>query len=68
MNCKHKFVHLKTESWLNKLRYTNSYYMIEYFFCEKCLEEKLVKKEESCSIYKDAPEWTIGINHKRKSE
>lgn len=67
--CSHKFVHLRTESWYNKNRYTNSFFMTDYFFCEKCLQERKVEKVElDVSIYKDAPEWTIGITRNLKSE
>lgn len=69
MKCRHKFIHLRTDTWLNKYRYVNSYFLIDYFYCEKCLEEKTVEKSAcDVSIYKDAPDWAIGITRVRKSE
>lgn len=69
MSCAHKFVQLRTESWYDATRYTNSYYLVDYYFCEKCLEEKKVEKSAiDVSIYKDAPDWAINITRKRKSE
>lgn len=66
--CRHKFVHLRTESWYDAYRYANHYYLVDLYFCEKCLEEKKVSKDEYVSIYKETPDWAISIKHKRKSE
>lgn len=53
-NCDHKFVHLET---IRKDRYDNyctHFLRIDRFYCEKCLQEKEVKKEDWC---RETPEW-----------
>lgn len=63
--CDHRFLHLRTESYYKPERYTNSYFLTDYFFCERCLEEKEVKKVAyDVSIYSDTPDWALGITRK----
>jgi predicted metal-dependent hydrolase len=54
--CEHRFVHYDTKN--NKEYFVTTgmslYTRIDYFYCEKCLEEKEKRKSES-SRY--APEW-----------
>jgi len=53
--CDHKFVHLDTNTWTDTSgAYQIGWFRIDRFFCEKCLEEKSVKKEEWA---RDKPEW-----------
>ena len=54
MECEHKFVHLET---IRKDYYDSGcthFLRIDRFYCEKCLEEKEVKKESWC---RNTPEW-----------
>lgn len=61
-NCEHKFVYLRSESYwqyCGRNRNSRDYYHADYYFCEKCLEEKKLEKRYSCydsEIY-NAPEW-----------
>jgi hypothetical protein len=53
-NCEHKFVHLET---IKKDKYDRdcvSYLRIDRFYCEKCLEQKEIRKEE---LRRERPEW-----------
>jgi len=54
--CIHKFVFLETSK--NREQYTHGYcsnwVRTDRFYCEKCLETKEIKKQESCI---DKPEW-----------
>ncbi len=54
-NCEHKYIHLETRYIkTDSSHVSNTYKRIERFFCEKCCEEKVIKKEE-CRTY--IPEW-----------
>jgi hypothetical protein len=65
MACRHRFVFLRNESWYEKHRYCSYYYSIDFFFCEKCLEEKTTKKESgSVGIYEQEPDWALSITTK----
>lgn len=67
MTCKHKFVHLRNDSYKRTAsRYSWDFVSIDYYFCEKCLEEKQVKKEHHCNdseLYK-IPDWAKTITNK----
>ena len=63
--CEHKFAHLRTESfWRNASRYSREYICVDYFFCEKCLEEQ-TKKKVIClndhEIPQKLPDWATMI-------
>jgi hypothetical protein len=67
VNCKHKYVFKYTDSyWSPDGRNSVKYYLVDYYFCEKCLEEKVIEKRHSCydSQKWDAPEWTKTITKK----
>lgn len=65
--CEHKFVHLRNESYHRSAsRYSWEYVSIDYFFCEKCLEEKQNRKEiilGDHELYK-LPDWAKTITNK----
>lgn len=61
-NCEHKYVFLRDDSYYTQTRYTNSYFLKEVFFCEKCLTEKIREQTAyDVSIYNDQPDWAINI-------
>ncbi len=48
MACEHKFVHKGTYSFRQRTgRYTVKFVMNDRYFCEKCLEQKVVKQEQN---------------------
>jgi len=54
--CEHKYVHYdckKTDKYLVTTGMTE-WTRIDYFFCEKCLDEKEKRKHETS---RDRPEW-----------
>ncbi len=66
-NCNHKYVHKETDRVLITFGRSNSrcqtWKKTDVYFCEKCLDEKIIK-EEWCGQehYSDRPDWTkIGI-------
>lgn len=67
MSCDHKFVHLRNENYKRTTgRYSWEFVNIDYYFCEKCLEEKEVKKHHSCGDYEleQIPDWAKIIKNK----
>lgn len=67
IGCKHKFVFKANETFYRESgRYHNTYTSIDYFFCEKCLELKEVRKQETVSIYETdkIPDWARVITKK----
>lgn len=55
--CEHRFVHLRTSRRSDCTGgYTTKFTLVDFFFCERCLEEKSVKKEE---YSRDTPEWFV---------
>lgn len=55
--CTHKFVHIDTVYKKEYVSFGYTYIRIDRFFCEKCLEEQIKKKEESQRM---RPDWYIG--------
>ena len=65
MSCKHKFVHRNNDSYYRaESRYSYKYTSIDYYYCEKCLEEKEVRKEESVQQGHEVPDWAKTITKK----
>lgn len=66
-DCKHKFVFSRFDSyWKFDGRNSRAYYHADYYFCEKCLEEKVIEKHHFCSdgdTWK-LPEWAKLITKK----
>ena len=52
--CDHKFIFLSRSKKCKSSDYNLHYIMIERFYCEKCLEEKEIKKEE---YGRQQPDW-----------
>ena len=52
--CQHKWVHKETKRKSSYEGWDSKYTKIDIYYCEKCLEEKIVKKEE---FSRDCPEW-----------
>lgn len=66
-NCEHKFVHLRNESFYRSAsRYSFEYVSIDYYFCEKCLEEEEKKKDIRIGDHeKDKlPDWAKCITNR----
>lgn len=67
-NCEHKFVHKSTDGFYRSNgRYSWHYCLIDYFFCEKCLQEKEIKKEVTLGDYEipdKLPDWAKTITKK----
>ena len=65
--CKHKWVYRNSDSfWHFDGRNTRSYHHIDYYYCEKCLEEKSMKKDHFCydSEISSLPDWAKTITKK----
>jgi hypothetical protein len=65
--CKHKWVYSRSDSyWRETGRNSREYYHADYYFCEKCLEEKVVEKRHSCYDQEAycAPDWAKTITKK----
>tara|TARA_R110002050_G_scaffold295237_1_gene453848 strand:+ start:11339 stop:11560 length:222 start_codon:yes stop_codon:yes gene_type:complete len=66
-NCKHKYVYSRSDSyWKYDGRNSRLYYHSDYYYCEKCLEEKVVEKRHFCfdSEVWNMPEWAKLITKK----
>ena len=67
-NCDHKFVHRNNEGfYCPASRYSMKYTSVDYYFCEKCLEEKEVKKEVTLNDHEiphKLPDWAKLITTK----
>lgn len=66
---KHKYIHVRNESYSTTAgsRYQTTYKSLDYFFCEKCLDEQIIVKEECINDGEKhkLPEWARAIfNHK----
>lgn len=53
-DCEHKWVFLETKRRRNEGAYQANWILTERFFCEKCLEQQTVTKDEWS---RDPPEW-----------
>lgn len=63
--CEHKFVFIRNDSfWREEGRYSKIVTSIDYFFCEKCLEEQIKKKEQHLSTIDPVPDWARSITKK----
>lgn len=63
--CKHKFAFLRNESFYRENgRYSYIYTSVDYFFCEKCLEEQEKKKVHHSSELTNMPDWARAITKK----
>ena len=64
----HKWVHKETSKIREMYRYSNSFYQTDFYFCEKCLEEKEVSKYWSgndAEVRRNAPEWVKAGNFQK---
>lgn len=52
--CEHKYVHLETIKKQEYGSFHTKYIMLDRFFCERCLEEKVVEKHE---YSRERPVW-----------
>lgn len=62
--CSHKWVWRRSNSyWRFTGRFSREYYYADYYFCEKCLEEKIVEKRHTCydSEVRNLPDWARTI-------
>lgn len=56
--CEHKYVFLRTCKGENSSTgYNTHFWRIDYFFCERCLDEQQRKNE---AYSRDTPEWYRG--------
>ena len=63
-NCKHKWVFRDSdEYWAWDGRNSKRYYHVDYYYCEKCLEENKIEKHCSnvSGDYYNLPEWARTI-------
>jgi hypothetical protein len=61
MACEHKFIHKETNRVKEQFCTSRceTWIQTDEYFCEKCLEEKTIKKEWcGQSHYSDRPDWT----------
>ena len=60
--CRHKWVHKSSDGYYYfHNRNWCTYVYMDNYFCEKCLEEKGVKKEWRNDHYEPRPEWAMTI-------
>lgn len=57
MKCKHKFNILDTICTKKEERNFNYFVRVDIFYCEKCLEQKTIKKQEQFALYQSIPDW-----------
>lgn len=65
--CKHKWAYKNSDSyWTFDGRNSRRYYHADNYFCEKCLEEKIIQKTHCCydSDIWNLPEWAKLIKNK----
>jgi hypothetical protein len=65
--CSHKYVFMRNDSFYRSNgRYSYLYTSINYYFCEKCLDEKETKQEESFGDHQrhNLPDWAKSISKK----
>ncbi len=55
VTCEHRFVFLRSVKWTDDSgSYNTHFFRVDTFFCEKCLEQKEVKKDE---YSRETPNW-----------
>lgn len=54
MNCKHVYKHLDTIKRRESCGYNDLWVRIDYYFCEKCLDQQEIKKSKTS---RDKPDW-----------
>jgi hypothetical protein len=60
--CEHKFVYTRTDNFYALMgRYSKKYTSISYYFCEKCLVEKLCTKNVVVGDHEEIPDWAKTI-------
>lgn len=62
--CAHKYIHRDATSFYRFLsRYQLEYVRVDYYFCERCLEQKEVKQRAECPTgdQNTLPEWAQSI-------
>lgn len=62
-NNNHSYKHLRTDKfarWTSSEGRQIAAEIIDTYFCEKCLDQKEIKKEYNGSIY-NSPDWAKGI-------
>lgn len=68
MSCEHKYVFRNNDSFYRSMgRYSMEYVSVDYYFCEKCLDEKSVKKDIRLGDYEipdKLPDWARLITNK----
>lgn len=65
--CKHKYVYSRSDSYCCfDGRNSRRYYHADYYYCEKCLTEKVIEKTHSCydSEMWKLPDWARLITKK----
>ena len=55
--CKHKWIFMESICKKTAFGFGIEYTRTDLFFCEKCLEQKQVKKEASQKYGESAPDW-----------
>ena len=61
--CEHKYVHQSANCYIQPVSLTtDNYVRIDIYYCEKCLNQKVVKKEHQRVMYSGSdtiPDWWI---------
>lgn len=55
--CNHKFVYLRTVAVKRIQRHVAVFSSTDFFYCEKCLDEKSTVKREEVQSYGIMPSW-----------
>ncbi len=67
--CEHKYVHQSTNCYIQPVNSTtDNYVRIDMYYCEKCLEEKAIKKEHRRVMFTGSdtiPDWWINKEIRR---
>lgn len=67
--CEHKYVHQGTNCYIQPVNSTTENYVrVDMYYCEKCLEEKAIKKEHRRVMFSGSdtiPDWWINKEIRR---
>jgi hypothetical protein len=56
--CEHKYVFARNDSfWYTNGRYAKVFVSLDYFFCEKCLNEEMKRKQANVGDHETPPDW-----------
>lgn len=67
IQCEHKYVHKRTDSYWRYIgRNEKEYVLIDYYFCEKCLHEQQKKRQQQVFNDNQIQDWAKTITTRAK--